>query len=397
MRITAIIPVFNGERFLGETLQSLLRQSEPFEEIIIIDDGSTDATPSIVEKWRTEHSRIRYVPLDNNRGVSHARNTGVKLARSEWCLFMDSDDLAHPDLLAHYRKRIRQWEESGQRTDMLFCSSEQIDESGRIIGLPSRFVEAEPHEMTGYLFVRNPVVTSSGVMVRRDVVLHLGGFNTGIRYSEDWEFWLKISQEHAIRYADRTLIQVRRHSGNASVKVDRMIENELGILKSYDIDYVRQKILARNIPAHENMLDFVSVAFRLGLWEEGLQQLKRLDEPSEQAFFYRGLYDLHREAYAEAIKWFERTLELNPKNAAAKNNLACCMWVLGRPDEAETLFEEIHLDLPVYMDAYENLKYVKRKLAGENDTPASPKFTWRPLRSVLTVYRTTDLPAMDAR
>src|SRR4051812_42863716 len=92
-RISAIVPVFNRADLVGATIESLLHQSPPFAEILVVDDGSTDDTATVLQSYGKEISVFRTA----NHGVQHARNHGAALATSEWITFCDSDDLLVPD------------------------------------------------------------------------------------------------------------------------------------------------------------------------------------------------------------------------------------------------------------------------------------------------------------
>src|SRR5687768_12615855 len=97
--ISCVIPVYNGERFLTETLESVLAQSQRVDEIVVVDDGSTDGTRALVEGYvAREGSRVQYL-WQPNEGPAAARNRGIEAATGELIAFNDADDLWHPDKL----------------------------------------------------------------------------------------------------------------------------------------------------------------------------------------------------------------------------------------------------------------------------------------------------------
>jgi glycosyltransferase involved in cell wall biosynthesis len=101
--ISCIVPVFNGERYLGEALDSILKQAYRPLEIIVVDDGSTDATPAVAARYG---DRIHYV-RQGNAGAPAARNRGLSLASGEFVAFLDSDDLWHPEKLERQMRRFK--------------------------------------------------------------------------------------------------------------------------------------------------------------------------------------------------------------------------------------------------------------------------------------------------
>ena len=109
--VSCIVPVFNGERFLGEALDSILAQTYRPVEVIVVDDGSTDRTPEVVARYGRRITYLRQV----NGGSASAKNRGVSVARGDLLAFLDADDLWHPDKLTRQRRRIL------ERPDLSLC------------------------------------------------------------------------------------------------------------------------------------------------------------------------------------------------------------------------------------------------------------------------------------
>ena len=125
--VSIIIPAYNQDKFLGETIESILSQIYKDFECMIIDDGSTDRTKDIVRKY-CDDDRIKYFYQDNI-GLAGARNTGIKMAEGKYLHFLDSDDLVHKNF---YKDMINKLElESG--IDLLSCAWDLIDEKGKVI------------------------------------------------------------------------------------------------------------------------------------------------------------------------------------------------------------------------------------------------------------------------
>lgn len=386
MNVSAIVPVYNGEGFLEESLHSLLAQTVPLSEIVVIDDGSTDGTAVLLRSIADRYPAVRPAFLQKNHGVSYARNYGVQQARGEWCLFWDADDLADPGMLAKYRDSLDHCAAAGMAVDLFFCASVQIDENNRPISGEDRFIEIDPSEYFGYLMVRNPIKVP-GVMIRRQVFEALGGFDLKLKYSEDWDLWLRVAESYAIRYVDEVLCRIRRHSGNASARLQNMLDGEKQVLTKYEPETIKQAIFRRKLPADRNRIDYAAVSYRLGRWEEGFRMLEQIVEPSVSLFFYRGLYYVRKEEYGKAAELFQSAVHLNPEHFAALNNLACCHWLTGKKKEAITLLKKIVGRNPAYMDAAGNLQALE--FAGMTVDQSQLRFTWRELRKVLTVYQET--------
>lgn len=125
-RVSIIVPIFNGARFLPDCLKSLLNQTFRDFRLYLIDDGSTDETPEICRRYSALDGRIQYIRQEN-RGVSTARNAGLRLAQGEFVTFCDSDDLWES---THLETLVRAAEETG--ADMVSCNYFRMDEEGNI-------------------------------------------------------------------------------------------------------------------------------------------------------------------------------------------------------------------------------------------------------------------------
>lgn len=202
-RVSVIIPVRNGKKFIREALNSVLQQSFKSFEIIIINDGSNDFDYTLL---LAEDPRIQVITLEGN-GVSRARNTGMKLARGEFFAFLDADDVwfpgklqaqvnyfdLHPSVGVVFGRFIR-WvaDVNGEYAD---AGSICIDCSHLTASDPTR---------SGWIYTRllmGLLVGMNTAVIRRDVYIAIGGFNESMRLGEDYNFWLKasrISEMHAL-------------------------------------------------------------------------------------------------------------------------------------------------------------------------------------------------------
>lgn len=126
-KVSIIVPLFNKSKYIAATLESILQQKFDDYEVIIINDGSTDESPQIVEEYAEKDHRICLINIPNG-GVSNARNVGLKYARGEWIQFLDGDDLIAPQYLL---EGIALVESAG--VDILFTNFQMIDENGKLV------------------------------------------------------------------------------------------------------------------------------------------------------------------------------------------------------------------------------------------------------------------------
>jgi GT2 family glycosyltransferase len=206
--IAVVIPVHNGERYLGAALASVAAQSLPPREVIVVDDGSTDGSADVAARAGARVLR------QSNAGPGAARNAGVAVSESEWIAFLDADDVFLPDRLARQVAALRaQPAAIGVCSDAL-CLGGPRDGQRKLAGapLPPRLVFTD-------LLRSNPVIASS-VLVQRAALLRAGGFDADrvLIATEDYDLWLRLlaAPGSCFAYVDAPLVQYRVHAGSLS-------------------------------------------------------------------------------------------------------------------------------------------------------------------------------------
>jgi glycosyltransferase involved in cell wall biosynthesis len=198
-KVSVIIPAFNAERFIRDTIDSALAQTHRDVAVIVVDDSSTDDTADVLRGYG---SRIT-VHRQPNGGAATARNTGASLATGEWLAFLDADDLWLPEKL----------ERQLALQPAAFASPPlHIGDRG---ALPRK--AASPRCTTATCFARccaKAIITSSSVMVRRDVFQRLGGFSR-VQNAEDWDSGPR-REHHPVSYCPEPSLRYRFHAGGKS-------------------------------------------------------------------------------------------------------------------------------------------------------------------------------------
>ena len=167
--VSVIIPSYNSEKYIAKTLDSVCAQTYADFEVLVMNDCSSDRTAEIVESYAMIDSRIHLINLPGNKGVSHARNTGVQMASGDWIAFLDSDDLWAPDKLEKQLKLKKQLDKDApeRKHDFLFTGSSFIDENG----LPLSSTLHVPECVDFEDLLKQNVVSCSSVMIRRELML----------------------------------------------------------------------------------------------------------------------------------------------------------------------------------------------------------------------------------
>lgn len=206
--ISVILPVRNGARFLDEAVASIVCQTDPDFELLLIDDNSTDETPQIIAEWKKRDKRIR-CPAAPAPGIVHALNAGLAAARGALVARMDADDIAMPDRFARQRHFLDQHPE----VTALGTCAEEIDADGVMRGPVTM---PEGIDATHAALAHGSPLLHPTVMMRRDIVHAIGGYRDCCRWAEDYDLWLRLARVARIGNLPDRLLKLRRHAGQVS-------------------------------------------------------------------------------------------------------------------------------------------------------------------------------------
>ncbi len=190
--IAVVIPTHNRASVLGRALDSVFNQSSPADQCLVVDDGSTDDTEQVVRAYPGA-TCLR----QDHRGVSAARNLGVRRATHDWVAFLDSDDCWMPDKLERQREAL-------DGTPHVLCHTDEI-----WIRRGARVNPKRKHRKRGGWIYRHCLplcaISPSTAIVRRDVLEAAGGFDESLPACEDYDLWLRLCAHHPVLFIDRPL------------------------------------------------------------------------------------------------------------------------------------------------------------------------------------------------
>lgn len=219
--VSVVIPAYNAEKCLGETLTSVLAQTRPADEILVIDDGSQDDTEKVAKSFG---DRIRYI-RQANQGIAAARNTGIREARSEWIALLDHDDLMLPDKLQKQMAII----ESRPELAVVYSSFDAFYPDGS-----TKHVAAFPaQKLWPAIRYRTPVLPSTAI-IRRSALEEIGGFRN-VYCADDWDLWFRLIRRYspkAFYGVPETLTRYRQWENNESKKVESVSRTVLQLTDS---------------------------------------------------------------------------------------------------------------------------------------------------------------------
>ena len=233
--VSIVVPVYNGELYLRQSLDSILNQTYPHTEVLVMDDASTDDTPEIIA---SHGSRVRSYRQPQNRGQFETVNDGITMAQGRYICVFHADDVYHPTIVEREVEFLERYLEAGA----VFCQDVFIDrfgtEWGRLElppevrgGLPLDF----PVIFNALLKYKNRFIRGPSSMVRASAYRNLGPYrDEQFRIASDLEMWVRIARRYPIGILEEYLISYRWGHGNASQKYSHLRTEQEGYFRIMD-------------------------------------------------------------------------------------------------------------------------------------------------------------------
>jgi glycosyltransferase involved in cell wall biosynthesis len=208
-KVTVVIPVYNGEKYLGIAVDSILSQTFPDFELLVIDDGSIDRSIAVVLSYSDPRIRLERNPT--NLGVSTTRNKGIQLARGEYLAFLDSDDWAYPERLAKQTAFL----DNHPDCAAVGSWSEWMSEEGHPLGRIKR-KPISPDEIAAWRLFQQGIENSTSMA--RTVVLRRYRHREEFDVCEDFDLWARIAANHKLATLPEVLVRRRMHDSQLTQK-----------------------------------------------------------------------------------------------------------------------------------------------------------------------------------
>jgi len=221
--VSIVVPVYNGERYLRESLDSILAQRYGPIEVLVMDDASTDSTPAIVASYG---QRVRSFRQARNRGIYGNVNDGIASAQGDYIALYHADDLYEPDIVQNEVEFLERYPQAGA----VFCKHIMIDpaghEEGRLV-LPAEVRGERPLDylavLNSLLKFKNAFLTCASAMVRASIYREIGGYRDAeFRNTADLDMWLRIARRSSIGVLDRHLFRYRFGHGNSAQRYHQL-------------------------------------------------------------------------------------------------------------------------------------------------------------------------------
>jgi len=223
--VSVIIPAFNRIELLGRAVSSALNQTHHDIEVLVVDDGSQEDVKAALGAY--DDVRLSYHRRDDNRGISAARNYGISLSKGKYLAFLDSDDAWKQDKIATQMERF---ELKGAQYKVCYTNREIIDDTtGKCVMITDYCKEGDI--LSDLLF--EPKMATSSLMVQRDLMNEIGGFDERIHWGEDWDLYLRLTQHTPFACVKEALTLYHLHDkGRVTDNLDRnpVIAESLAII-----------------------------------------------------------------------------------------------------------------------------------------------------------------------
>ncbi|MFC1848268.1 glycosyltransferase family 2 protein [Chloroflexota bacterium] len=196
-KVSVIIPSYNRASLVTRAIDSVLVQTYPYLEVVVVDDGSTDNTTDVVGSYADE--RVKCVKHRKNRGVSAARNAGINVSRGEFIGFLDSDDEWLPEKL---ERQVEKFKSASVNTGLVYGGYEVIDSGS------NKTISWENPKKRGPVFrylLKEDFIGSPTPLVKRECFEKAGCFDEELQFCEDWDMWLRIAQYYEFDYVGETV------------------------------------------------------------------------------------------------------------------------------------------------------------------------------------------------
>jgi glycosyltransferase involved in cell wall biosynthesis len=302
--VSVIVPVYNRAHLVTETVISILGQTYRNIEIILINDGSTDNSLKIIEALQQEYPDVIRIVDQENQGQTVARNQGIKQALGKYIAFLDSDDLWAPGKLD---LQIPLFDEG---VGLVYGGVELINEYGETTGFDA-CDPAVQGNIYPQLLVKNRM-TGGSVVVLREALDRVGGFDPEFSAAENWDLWLRICKEYKVRLVNKPVVKYRQHQNNMSK--DTMLMQD-----------AKRQIMAKHCDKHSS--------------DKLIALYSKLAEAD--LFYKLGVICFSREQFGEAIRNFSRVMMISPFYEDTPVRLLRC-FLGSRGNRMLRIFKKVH-------------------------------------------------------
>lgn len=374
-KVSVIMPVYNGEKYIKQAINSVFNQSYKDIELIIVDDGSTDSTSVMIHKIieDNKHFDIKYFNQEN-KGPSIARNVGIKNAKGKYIALLDSDDYYHRDKIYEHVKYLLE----NPSIDIVYGDLTIVNSEGEIQNLLKAEMPSDNRNLfLASMLFRQFIPGPATLVGKRECFINTP-YNPDIIHAEDYDLTIRLAMKYKFAYVPGGIYYCRRHNMNLSNNHGAQLQSEVEIVRKIGKEFIWK--IVEDTPlneANKNLL-FAKVMIKIGNYQEAFGKLIHLKSKDDIINFYLGNLLYYECKYKDAISYYQLAIEENSIMAEAFNNMGVCYATYDVTKAKKSFSTALNLR-PNYLDAQYNLKAIESKLDNF-------RFTKRELRKELISY-----------
>lgn len=220
--ISVVIPSYNREMLISDAIESVIKQTHRVDEIIIVDDNSSDDTNVVVKQLAEKYNYIKYIRNDVNVGGGGSRNIGIQNATGDIIAFLDSDDVWRENRI---ERQIQEFDKS--EVVAAFCNYDMVQyETGEVIGTNDRAITHRDND----IYVGNYLGSTSCLMARRSTLIEIGMFDASLKSCQDWDIYIRLLQKGKFVYCKDLLLTQYFHGQRMSGKKENVVQGLLSLI-----------------------------------------------------------------------------------------------------------------------------------------------------------------------
>lgn len=276
--VSIVLPTYNGEKYIKESIDSVLNQTYQDWELIIVNDSSNDSTLDIIKEYSSKDSRIKIINNKNNLKLPASLNVGFEQAVGEYLTWTSDDNLYKPNAIEYMVSYL----DNNKAIDLITCLSDIIDENGKIIGTLNDWCQKRTIDE---LLYQNNI--GACFMYRHDIAKQIGNYNTNLFLAEDYDYWMRIASLGEVYYSEENHYSYRTH--NKSLSITRMKQVKKAAKKA---QLVNIPILAKKL-GYSNK-DIKKIILKIK-YNDAISNLKKL---------FQNSFSIYREGERKVILAF---------------------------------------------------------------------------------------------
>lgn len=232
--VSIVLPTYNRADTVGKAIESVLGQTYPYFELLVIDDGSTDNTEAVVKAYQDE--RIRYCKMPQNGGQSKARNYGMQLAKYDYIAFEDSDDIWYANKLEMQMQIMKQ---ADSKIGVVYHKLKYCLQNGNIV-MPDEGISLEKKNGDIYAqLLYDNLIGMPTILIRKECLEEIGYLDESLRSLEDYDFVLRICQKYQAVFIDQILLDAEYSENGVSANSYNYLVASCVLVCKYKYDYIR--------------------------------------------------------------------------------------------------------------------------------------------------------------